>query len=832
MKPTLIIILFALIPILDGAIKKDAYVLESRELVRRHQIQEIYSDTLIRTSSGVWDLDTDTQLAEIDQGADFGSFLDFDPNSKRSLYRQRYYDSARGKYFFVIEARDQEGKLLFSKEDKVSNEPEAFFVSDGQFLLKRTNNPDTFELILELYRIESGELIWRHIPGGSPRWRLSADSLSFLELASERSENSFHTAIAYDTLTQTEVDRCDLRGLKISRQSDYLSRFNSPVAVVRGSDGTFLYHQTSQSLSALRNSSWGLAPSSNSPKLSADTNTILLQNFNSLRGELAWAVFDARNGERIATSDQLQTEAYPFLRNPDPALSPSGELVYQVVENGKIDVWNLLTKSLVRELSYTNVPFETLVPSADDRYVLALALSGANDDFMVLIDTQTNLPVYSKIKRDPDIFFPPSNSGGYVVGFTRSLYLPPSGDRFFFSTVQGLEAFDYLTGQKVEDGAAFVGKAISTRYVASEQSWVTVYETGRVKIESDTPSIPIRWIQLPNTTGVRYAAIDSQSGSVAFQRDRAFFITHPFDEREDQWIADLSLGIYPISLHRGGKWLAAHFRGIYDLETEAWLPLESNFYSLYAIDLDSKRCALYDNSLDAIVVRDLEANTRIEIPFEGRFSMIRALEFNADRDQLYLLVHPANGTFNEQSVCVVDLESRTIVQQIELGDTIDTYPYTQMHVHPTEEKVVLGRRNGTIKSVNLNTAQISLPAIPEPIYSAEWDNGEFDLSAPKTDSSIRFVDEYGNLYHLRATTAQEIPSKLLPSSDSASELTFAKDTERTYWIQTSADLKNWSTHPNAQSVGTWFQNKDAGFFRVFESEEETQIQRVNSEIRN
>lgn len=813
--PILLLFLLALALSLVASESKVAYTLESRELSRRPHIQEIYSDTIIRTLNGIWDLETDTQLAKFNDGDDFGTFLDFDLDSRRSLQRQQRYN---GRYWFIIEVRNKGGDLLFSKEDRVSHEPEAFFVENGKYLLKRTNDPDTLELTLELYQIDTGALIWKHTPGGSPRWRLSNDSLSFIELVSERSENSFHTAIVYHTITGQEVSRHDVRSLSISRGTDYLASFNSPVAVVGGQTGSLLFHDSSKALSVLNGNSWGIAFYASSPTISSDANTILLHNYDSTRGELAWAVFDARNGQRLATSGELQAEAYPFLRTQDPALSANGKLVYHVVDYGKIEIWDLQTKSRIRELSYTNVPFETLVPSADDRYLLALALSGANDDFMVLIDTETNLPVYSKLKRDPDIFNPPSGGFGLVVGFTRTLKLPSSRNRFYFSTVQGFEAFDLLSGEKVEDGSAFAGKAIVARYVASEQSWITVYETGRVRIENDSVSIPNRWIQLPNTSGVEYAAIDSQSGSVAFQRDRAFYITHPFDQREDQWIGDLSLGIHPISLHHGGKWLAALYRGIYDLETEQWLPLESDLYANSAVDPNNKRLAQYLYAPEAIVVDDFDdAESTLEIPRNDEYSSIRAIAFSNDGLQLYALVHATIETFTGQCVFVIDLESKAISQRHPVYSELGDYDFTQMTVHASENQVQLGRRRGNTKSLDLATGDLSLPVFLDPIYTADWDNGIFDLSPSNSQGAFRFTDEYGHLYQLEQTSASPITAKLKPSKASASELLFDKRPDRIYWIESSPDLHNWSTHPDSSFISNWFDSRSSGFFKVYES---------------
>lgn len=816
--PISLVLFCVLAPFLGAVDDRVAYTLESRELSRRPHIQEIYSDTVVRTLDGVWDLDTDTQLAQINDGGDYGTFLDFDLTTRRSLYRQKRYDSSRGKYFFVVEARNQVGQLLFSKEDSVSHEPEAFFVAGGLYILKRTNDPDTLELALELYRIESGELVWRHTPGGSPRWRLSSDSLSFIELVSERTENKFHTAMAYDTLSKAEVDRDDLRGLNITRGSNYLSRLKLPVGVFTGQTGTMIFNERSVTLSPIENVRASIPGWADSPTIDAEVHYAILHVTTSVFSGPVWHVVDSRTGEFVANSQDLGLTSLPLGLRSNPAISANGQFVYHLVDYGKIEVWNPHTKSKVRQLSYSNIPLETLVPSPDDRHLLALALKPASDDFMVLIDTETNLPLYSKLKRDPVAYIPPDGGFGYVVAFTRHLELPPSGNRFYFTTVQGFEAFDFKTGEKIEDGAAFAGKVITSRYVAPEQAWVTVYETGRVRIEKDDSSIATEWIHLANTTGVLSAAIDSQSGSVAIQQDNSYYITHPFDEREDQWIGNLSFGNYPISLHHGGKWLAADYRGIYDLETDGWLPLESNMYSHYAINETDKDWAQYDPKRSAIVVQNFANDSIIEIPRDEQFSSISGLAFSNDGLQLYALVYATIDNYNGQSLFVYDIGPKSIVQRFPLYEENGATPFSKMTTHPAENRVLLSRRKGNSRSVDLNTGEVSLPTFLEPIYTADWDNGTFDLSVPTLDGSFRFADEYGHLYHLRETTAHLVASNLLPSKTSSSQLLFEERPNRTYWILSTTNLADWSTEPDTSVVADWFLNHGSGYFRVYESE--------------
>lgn len=800
-----------------GEATKDAYTLESRELTRRHFIQELYADSVLETLNGIWDLDTDTQLSRGRDSGDYGDFLDFDLTSGLSIYRREEAHFSTVEKAFVIEVRDRHGKILFAKRDSVSHKPEALFLSSGRFILSRTNDADTLQLRLELHSVETGALVWSRTPNKTPRWILSHDTTTFTELLTEPQDIFFHTAILFDSHSKEELARIDITNLEIRKDSSYLAHSEFPVHVIRGDSGTLLVNERSKTFSPLTDFRGSFWSSQQSPKSDTHNNYIILMNSDRGFGTFSWAVFDARTGERLATDLELGANSNSFRFHMDPALSANGQLVYHVVGAGEIEAWNPHTKTLVRTINYSNIPFEQLFPSADDRYLLACAFSGINDDFMVLIDTETNLPVYSKFFDDPNPLEPP-NSGTYVTGFNRTLYQFQGADHFYLWTLHGLEGFDFATGRQVFDGSKFLGKAIASQYLNTHKSRVTIYETGRVKIENDIDT-STRWIQLPTTLGLNFATIDRNSGSVAIQRDRAFLTIHPFDQREDQWVLNLGLGIYPIRIHRGGKWLAAHYRGIYDLETQQWLLQDDFFDERYAIDETSSRWAHYDSSKDALLLYDHGNNTELKIPLSGRIGYFHALEFSGDGKQLYCLGKPFTGSVYDQSLFVIDLESLSIAQQINLKEMDGTYSFTQIRAHPNAAKVVLGRRNGTLRMVNIDTEEQALPALVEPAFSNKWDSGDFYLSFPTEDNRVSFVDEYGHIYHLSESTARIIPALLSLTTDRIATLDFIKKPESTYWIQSSKNLKDWNNHQNADFLKTWFNSHDDGFFRVYESEE-------------
>ncbi|MEM9157552.1 MAG: hypothetical protein AAGB46_00780 [Verrucomicrobiota bacterium] len=758
-------------------------------------------------------------MAEDVDSGNFETFLDFDLSSNFSLYRSKEYDSTLRKNYFIFEVRNPAGEVVFSKQEYVSNNPEAYLVQDGSYLLSRSNDAETLQLALELHSITTGERIWRHTPEGSPRWRLSKDGRTIVEFISELAENVFHTAVAYDAISFTESTRAEIRNIAIRRQSDYFVKFDYEVGLSTGNSGTLLFNQTSRTLSPISGFRGELSLFDDSPKIDSSGRYLILNDSEFTLQGPNWAVYDSQNGERIASNLDLGERTIPFGIRQDPAISSNGTLVYFVVGYGRIEVWNFHTRTLVRELSYTNVPFEQLLPSSDDRYLLATALSGINDDFLVLIDTTTNLPIYSKIVNDPEVFVPSGNGLSFVSGFSRTLTPSPSRDRYYFTSTHGFEAFDLLSGDLIEDGDAFPGSAIASSFVHSQQSWITVYNTGRVRIEDETESAKDRWIQLPNTHIIKYAAIDSQSGSIAFQRDTAFFITHPFDDREDQWITNLGLGIHPISLHREGKWLAAHFRGIYDLETESLLPLDYGFYSTYAIDDASTTWALYDQNQDALIVVNQDQDSEVAIPLDGKIAHAYSLKFSPDKTKLYGLVQPESSTSYTRSLLVADIANKEVIQQIDLESTETAYPFVQMHVHPNENTVVLGRRNGMILSVNLDTSHESLPAIIEPIYSERNISSDFQLSPPKSDGALRFIDGNGNLSRIQPVLAHQIPLEVVPSSTADSQFAYKHDPQKSYWIQASENLINWERHPNPHKLLDWFHEREAGYFKVYESDE-------------
>ena len=251
-----------------GEAVKPAYVLEERELARRPFTQSLHGDTVLETISGIWDVDTDTLLSRGSNGGDYGDFLDFDLASRLSVFRRQETRYTSAEDAFIIEVRNPQGDILFSKRDTISHKPEAYLVSEGKYLLSRTNDADTLQLTLELHSIETGQLVWRRTPTDNPRWMLSRDGATFIELLSEDRANFHHTAALYDSLTQAELARVSIGALSIRKDSNYLARLETAAAAIGGS-ATLLFNETSKTLSPLPNDRVGPSPFSQSPKADA-----------------------------------------------------------------------------------------------------------------------------------------------------------------------------------------------------------------------------------------------------------------------------------------------------------------------------------------------------------------------------------------------------------------------------------------------------------------------------------------------------------------------------------------------------------------------------------
>ncbi len=789
----------------NDASARRAYPVQSIERAYSTDLQRIHSDSIIQFRESVWDLDSNTQLGGSKGSENYGVLLDFDRSSRRSLYR---LDPG------IIEARNPSGEVLFKTQIALSYEPEALLVGNGEYVLNRSNDTETLEIQLELRSIETGELVWRRRSEGNPRWRLSQDTRTVVELISDIGGSDFHTAIAFDTLTQSELDRRSISNLKIRRGSDYLTSLDAAVSILAGFDGTLLANEVSRTLAAIPGFRSIDPLFHTSPKVDSNGNYIILHKHNPTPGEPSWVVFNARNGEQISTNHELGVSQSVFGSGNDPALSPSGELLYQVVGDGLIEVWNPHTKTRVRQLSYSNIPFNILIPSVDDGQLLACALSASNDDFIVLLDTVTNLPLYSKIVNDPDIR-EPGGGTGFVTGFTRSLHMSPSGSRIYFRTIVGIEAFDYLSGNKIEYEPRLDGKALISRYVESQQCWVTVYQSGKIRMEKPTETT---WSQLPNTSVVQYAAIDPESGSIAFQRNRAIFITHPFDERDDQWITDLSLGVYPLRLRGGGEWLAADFRGIYDLDANVWLQLEEELYSEYAIDYQRKRLAMQLPLTPGIVLFDLENASSRELQTGERFKSTTDLCFSSDGETLYCLAQQIDGGFRDQSVYSVDVESGIVEAEIDVSEVERPMLFTQIELHSNGFDLLLASDDGVFVSVDTNVQSVSLPTVLESANSSTSNSYSFDLAPNAPGGMGRYIDIDGHLYTTETSTAYLIPTRIDPSKSNDSLLHFEVKEDGNYWIQHSSELHLWRTRHDTDLVKTWFDFNDRGFFRVYESE--------------
>ncbi|MBK1877103.1 hypothetical protein [Pelagicoccus mobilis] len=811
MKPIQLYRLFLVIPLVASCLHantRKAHLLIDLEEATSTRIEELYSDSIVRTADRIWNINTGEMIAGPTSREDFGEFLDFDLSSKRSLYRKAEPHPDAVRQLTVFQVRNQQGEVIFEKKEWISHQPKAFLVDGGKYLLSRSNDAKSFDLMLELHSVDTGELIWQRKPEGSPRWRLSQDSSMCLELGSDNNQNRFQTAIAFDVITQEELSNVDVASLELRKESIYLSRFESSLAVLSGNGGTLIANSASRNLSII----YGFAAASlrfeQSPKYDAEARYVVLHAGSQTFGGVTWAVYNARNGEQIGTSLDYQVESSLLQQGSAPTPSPDGQLLYKVSAPGQIEVWNLTEKTLEKTLSYTNIPFNALVPSPDNRHLLALALSGINDDFMVLLDSETNLPVYSKIVNDPELNLS-SGEFGYVRGFTRTLMLPPGGQRFFFQTSIKPEAFNYLTGEPVVFATEFNGKALSSRYVEPESAWVTVYSSGRVRIEKENETT---WIQLPNTHLVEHAAIDPGSGSIAIQRDSSFLITHPFDDREDQQITGLSLGIHPISLHGGGKWLAGDYKGIYDLETESKLSLPFNLYAIYAIDYAQKLLAIKDPNSPAVAVYDLSEEPSEKFKTDVRFHEIYDLRFSENGNKLHILARPEFAGWYSQSLYTADSGSGQIQSEFDVSDPEErTYNFLLPHSNGTD--IFLSDWDTTFSSFDLNAAERSLPAYPSSTHGVTF----IDWAPTGPDGTLRYIDSQGILYHFKAGTATPADTTFTQNPDGSLDVSYLEKPGHEYWNEISWNLKDWIASKDPEAMSQWLDSYGRGFFRVYEA---------------
>ncbi|MEM9157465.1 MAG: hypothetical protein AAGB46_00340 [Verrucomicrobiota bacterium] len=788
-----------------SAQERKAYVLESFEQAIDQRPIQYHSESVARFSQGVWDLDDDSQLAGPTNRDNPGELQDFDIVSKRSLYRTQER---------AIEVRSRENELLLRLDNFAPYHFEGYLLDDGQYALTRATDPETFSLVLQLHSIEDGSLVWQRRPQSASRWRLLSDGATFLELDYEFPSQEFHYARLIDIHSQEVIDSFEIANLRIRRESIYLERFDSPVGLLSGSGGTLLANARHKTLNAIPGFRAGSFRYRSNPTVDAEARFALIQHFIPGGTAAQFGFFDAVTGRQIASeADFLGT---PTGRPPMryPAISSDGQKLYLASGFGKIEVWNPHDKTLIDTLSYTNIPFNRLIPSRDGRFLLAGEVGGLDQDFIVLLDQQSEVPLFTKS-------FPSVNqsqSGIFIAGSPRDINPSPDRSRFYISTVRGLEAYRFTDGERISIASNTLGKALVSTYVQNQEGWVTVYNSGRVSLTKESSSLdPVSWYDLPNSTNITYAAIDPTSGSIAFQRDNSFVISHPFDDREDRWINGISFGLHPIQILGGGKWLLAAYRGIYDLEKGELTEIDGYVYEYSVFHADSRILATRNPNSLSIELYDTLQNTKSEIPIEANISEIDAMSFSPDGTELYLIARPAGTIHGTQSLFRVDLQTEEIAELADITSYEDNIKYSTIIIEPNTKRAIIGQHDGVFLSVSLDQMQRSLPSAFEKFESAAPTNYDYHLSSPSPNGKISFIDPKGNRYLFSESNATPIQLQISVAESGAYSLDFQSSPELNYWIQYSENLEDWQTRSSPETAESQLHEKQSGFIRIYQS---------------
>lgn len=845
-----------------------ALEIASVERALQHNFESLHSDTIAQFKDEVWNLDTGRQLAGPDQVSNFalisfnpgelqvlgelpekGLMIDFAPTTQRAAYRTRTGG---------VEVRSRDDKVLFESAHTDSlAQKEAYLIDEGDFILIRTAEEQGGAPLLQLYSVQTGEKTWERRGGLSVSWTILDDTLTCLEIRPSETVGTGRSATLIDLEDATEIQTLEIPGEPVYdfpfpdlfptwpsiHPAEYLHKIENPVLFLALESATLMSNGTTRNLAILDGisagplpinnfSTWGQSPTTDSASRYHILVTRRLPTQNG-EDEPLIRVVDAQEGIVVSTSFELRQNDDISSEGNYHTLSADGRLFIKAMHEGPIEVWSLETKTLVGQFSIPGVVVACMASSADSNKLFVNGVDEEQRTFAALLDIETGQSLYQLSFDHPNVFEYTTESD-IPPGFHRRLSVSPGNQRVYFQSPRGIEAFAFETGEKISLSQILRGSAVISRFVESESAWVTVYETGKVFVESPQEPEKSNAFQLPNDGLIRFATVDEDSGSIAFKRERISYrhngeryeqtsdysivVSHPFDERADQNLP-FDHRYYEESKLRllgGGRWLVAPYTGLIDLETEEAYNATRTVSTNDAYHYESRKWA--DREQWSIKVSDLGNNTSTILDTSHLFSDIRVLRFSDDGNTLYCLARPIGSSDQKQSVFILDSSNGNILSEIRISIPPRSSGYSKMQLGSDEERLILGDWNSTACIVNLETGTTGIPhkyGFWNPMYLPSL---YFDIAPPLPSSETRSVDIYGNIYNLRTTSTQLIPSALTFREQSKGELVYQAMKGREYWIQASYDLKLWETHQNTDFVKSWFDSHDKGFFRVYETE--------------
>ncbi|MBK1877092.1 PD40 domain-containing protein [Pelagicoccus mobilis] len=851
----------SILPTLASA--RTALEVESVESALPYNFVQLHTDTIAQFNKGVWDLESGEQLAgpegnlgyllvlgllgyfnsgTIDAIPDRGLLLDFDPTSLRAAYRTRLGG---------LEVRTTANEVIFESPyvDRI-NQKEAFLIDDGKYVLIRTRDKQDGTPILVLYSLDSGEEVWERRGPSSVSWAILDNTLACLELKPSENAEGHRIATLFNLVDSTEIAATEVSVHTGQPETDpifdpfrkpreLLIRETSPVFFQAYNTGTLIADGINQDLTTIddiqvRNlphsseQPWGKSSESDSP------NRYHVAIATQFSDELPYFfIIDAQEKEVVSTSLELRREEDMTSQGNHHAISSDGQLFFKAMSEGPIEVWDLRSKSFVKEINIPGVTFDTMLSSKDSRYLFVNGYDEQQSSFAAMIDIETGLPSY-QIEFSHTNAFEYTTDGDLAPAYKRRPVISPDGRRIYFQSLSGIESFDFKTGIKIDLSTKFRGSAITTRFVESQSGWVTVYETGKVSFESTDGVEGSVFFQLPNDRKIQFATIDERSGSIAFKRewtsyrqngesyvptyDYSIVVVHPFDDRVDQNLP-LDHDYYEeskLKLLGGGRWLVAPYSGIFDLETLQPYDTTRFVSTKDAYHYETGRWA--DKSGGVITVTELEKGTSTILDTSELFGHIRALRFSEDGSRLYCLTSPTSYSHQQQSIHVLDSSDGTLISQMPITSLPGTSEFWRMQLSKDEDQILLSDESAIASILDLKTNTSGIPielGRGSTYYSLPT---YFEIAPPLSSGESRSIDANGNLYILRPITTHPIRCQLTASLDTGSELSFPLKNDRRYWIQASDNLVRWETYRNTDFIESWFDSNDKGFFRVYESD--------------
>lgn len=736
------------------------------------------SDTVFLSNEQVWDLATSQRLAGTDFHTPHVALIDYHPETDKRLFEVR--DEA-------FEVRDSLGQTLLAIDAFSLDHSDARFSANGQRLLVHGTHLDSRDSQCHAYDIESGTLLWSAAAQRGNHWIPLPKTQRLLRFQkSTQSPYRYIEVALHDLADGSEIDRLSLSGMQLD---DFHRSYREPddrLYLLSGrEDWTLLVNAVHDALVLLKDGPLRNIPFLGSPvHLSDDATRVIFDNRSNAFQSYLY-LRDAITGDDLVSTNEFRSEKTPQAPNLY-SVSGNFKTIYTVADAGLIERWDVDSIVKTGEFSYSNIPFNGIALSRDERTLLAWRLFTREDGFLVAFDTETGEPRYSRLL---DSGFELPGGTGLVGVASDAIYFTPDTQRLLVRS--GLTTvLDFATGQPLAQLPLAPGPALASAYVHDRKRFLIAYASGLIE-EREPGDFSLVDSSYYGPLQTAYdAAIAPENGRIFYTSGTTATVYDP-DSKETIWFkTDFGFQSRGATLANDASLVHIPGKGVYDFSQDRYV-IENPHGIHNAFSGDG---SLYAHAgSDAIQVFHTATG---ELAYEyDALSRTDALAFSPDSQSLIA----AGRTHDSQNAQVVLIEfslpSGDLQRLATLGSVRAFHrAATPQQIVVSQDRIHVSTWRYTLFALDRNAPRpfpVSLPI--GPISSPGYTLTEPRLAGIAPDGS--FLYENGNRRLIGATVrpARFAPATLAPRRSGDPALSFDAQSDRRYFLQTSNDLESWAT---------------------------------------